>query len=690
MRKAYSAGRVTGGHTEPESDDEETSSGPNNLLEAVAAGQVAVVRRLIAAGASIESRDKYKSTLLHLAASKGHTEIISLLLQKRADIHARDGFESTPLHRAAQNGQIAAAQLLLRAGADVNELDKGGRTPLQNAASDGNVRMIQLLLQSGAYVDSTDSAGLTPLQMAYRKQEAARILLQNGANVAARGKDGKTVIHRAISQDGQDVVRTLLQNGANVNERDGEGKTPLHYAAELYEAGPMLQFLQKMGADVNARTSAGFTILHSAALHNNSSTVSQVMKLGVDVNAVDNDGYTALMAAARKSDSTLGFLVGSVPLLTCIFVVTGDEDTTKLLIKLGANINAQSSDLGSALHVAAYKGRARVLRILIDKGAYVNARCGEYGYAIQAGAFKGNSSVVRNLVNKGANINAPGGKYLNAIQAAVAGGSKAKKVLDWLRGWEAGTETIEEKDKVEGSGRTKFTIRGQKLDEDDGSDESGGEEEEEAVEQGDNWWKPPAEEPNSLEVLPEFSNLRVSPLAGNYGHNAQANTGATRSTPNATRQYQNTMGDSSNRAGFSTYNSDPSTTQPGYRNFPQYTNPVPVVQPLYNESDHNTVSCDICDTSFPKSDAHYHCIICNDGDFDICQQCKDIGHQCPSYHQLYERRLGVEVEQGHVEGGWEDDEEGFDEIICDNCDKNFPKHHAQYVFFEHLYLMNLN
>lgn len=32
MRKAYKAGRVTGGHIEPDSDDEETITRPNALL----------------------------------------------------------------------------------------------------------------------------------------------------------------------------------------------------------------------------------------------------------------------------------------------------------------------------------------------------------------------------------------------------------------------------------------------------------------------------------------------------------------------------------------------------------------------------------------------------------------------------------------------------------------------------------
>jgi ankyrin repeat protein len=33
------------------------------------------------------------------------------------------------------------------------------------------------------------------------------------------------------------------------------------------------------------------------------------------------------------------------------------------------------------------------------------------------------------------------------------------------------------------------------------------------------------------------------------------------------------------------------------------------------------IICDICISSIPNVDIHYHCGICSDGDFDICQEC---------------------------------------------------------------------
>ncbi|EGX95880.1 ZZ type zinc finger domain protein [Cordyceps militaris CM01] len=50
------------------------------------------------------------------------------------------------------------------------------------------------------------------------------------------------------------------------------------------------------------------------------------------------------------------------------------------------------------------------------------------------------------------------------------------------------------------------------------------------------------------------------------------------------------------------------------------------------------VCCNICDRSIP--DAHYHCSTCDDGDFDLCQSCIDLGITCQSdNHWLIKRSI---------------------------------------------------
>ena len=56
-----------------------------------------------------------------------------------------------------------------------------------------------------------------------------------------------------------------------------------------------------------------------------------------------------------------------------------------------------------------------MVRLLLDLGADVNAQDGDYGNALQAAVSGGNEAVVRLLVDQGANVNAQGGEYGNAL-----------------------------------------------------------------------------------------------------------------------------------------------------------------------------------------------------------------------------------------------------------------------------------
>jgi ankyrin repeat protein len=59
---------------------------------------------------------------------------------------------------------------------------------------------------------------------------------------------------------------------------------------------------------------------------------------------------------------------------------------------------------------------------------------------------------------------------------------------------------------------------------------------------------------------------------------------------------------------------------------------------LVNPNSH--LFCDNCDARIPDSDPHYHCSICDDDDFDICQKCVDEGIWCHGdSHRLVKRLI---------------------------------------------------
>ena len=102
------------------------------LLKAAAKGRLAVVEYLIGQEADVDQRvgffyshgryipNSYGETALHLAASGGHSAVVKVLLAAGATVGIMDYYDWTPLHRAALGGHLAIVQYLISYGADAN------------------------------------------------------------------------------------------------------------------------------------------------------------------------------------------------------------------------------------------------------------------------------------------------------------------------------------------------------------------------------------------------------------------------------------------------------------------------------------------------------------------------------------------------------------------------------------------
>jgi ankyrin repeat protein len=120
-----------------------------------------IVELLLKHGADVNKADKYYGTTpLHWAASplikaknKKDDKIIAELLLNagaKASINQRNKWGQTPLHVAAPSGNKEIVKLLLDAGADVNAVDNNGKTPLRLAAEGGRKDVAELLREHGA------------------------------------------------------------------------------------------------------------------------------------------------------------------------------------------------------------------------------------------------------------------------------------------------------------------------------------------------------------------------------------------------------------------------------------------------------------------------------------------------------------------------------------------------------------
>lgn len=108
--------------------------GRTPLHHATIRGDVAEVRRLLAAGVNVNAQDRNGWSALHQAAQEGHVEVVQLLLDKGADVGAKTSENYTPLHWAAIMRHQEVVRLLLAAGADPHAKDSRGITPWKVAS----------------------------------------------------------------------------------------------------------------------------------------------------------------------------------------------------------------------------------------------------------------------------------------------------------------------------------------------------------------------------------------------------------------------------------------------------------------------------------------------------------------------------------------------------------------------------
>jgi uncharacterized protein len=404
---------------------------------------------LLRAGARADTPNNYGITPLALASGNGNAAIIDQLLKAGADPNRVVRTAETPLMLAARAGRAEAVKALLNGGAKIDARETwNGQTALMWAAAAGHGVVVHALIERGADIHARSNAGTTPLLFAVRRGDlaAVRALLAAGADAKERRPDGATALLAAVINGHADLVDLLLDKGADPNveggsteltvqgvrarpmeltyrkltnnERDSEGVTrgnifgrPLHAAVHVANWHISDQFiavhldrlrvitsLLDHGADVNGRISmeeprwsgaryrrhlAGATAFLLAAKSADVEVMRLLLAHGADPMIGTEERITPLMAAAGIAWASNQDRASEAQVLEAV----------KLLVDLGADVNAVS-DLGeTAMHAAAYRGANSVVQYLFDKGATLDvvARDGRTPLIIADGVEYGNS-----------------------------------------------------------------------------------------------------------------------------------------------------------------------------------------------------------------------------------------------------------------------------------------------------------
>jgi ankyrin repeat protein len=405
------------------------------LADAVEHNDSEAIRVLLDKKAEVNASQADGMTALHWAAQHDDLKTAKLLIAAGADVKAANRYGVTPLTLTCTNGNTAIVETLLDAGADPNTLLPGGETALMTASRTGRLGPVEALLKRGAEVNARERKGQTALMWAAAEGHAEVVdaLLEAGADYRSALPSGFTALFFAVREGRTDTTIRLIQAGADVNapmspEKSGDSNheptTPLILAVENGHFDLAVALL-KAGADANRRP-AGFTALHAltwvrkpirgdgnppprgSGRSNSLEMVRTLTSHGADVNLqLENGtsdrgrftttGSTAFLLAARASDVPLMKLLlelgadaaipnadNSTPLLAAAGVgalgdgdeAAGTEDeaaaAVRVLLDLGAAVNAVDDNDETAMHGAAYQSRSKLVPLLAERGADIN------------------------------------------------------------------------------------------------------------------------------------------------------------------------------------------------------------------------------------------------------------------------------------------------------------------------------
>lgn len=363
-------------------------------------GQRKVMKLLLARRVNSQIANQDGATGLQIAVGTESDEAtVPLLVKNKVDVNVRNiKTGNTALHLAVECRRPRIILFLLDRGATIDMTNEDGLTPLQLAAKTNNCEAISLLLQRCAKVEARSLSGFTALQLAVHEGHwvAFDLLLIGGSNINAWSKHGETLLHeQAKKPTGIPIAFKLLEQGANIEARNSQGNTPLQVAA-LEGNKDMVMFLFSRGAKLDVETAKGESLLHITPPVDEDylEILSLCLHYELDVNAVSSQGWTplhqvvyigtgALDLSYDKTEDYVRFLVGQgadinaraasataeTPLHLAAMAVVPRASLITLLVSLGAEINALTTDGKSALHLAAERGRESIFRVLLEEGA---------------------------------------------------------------------------------------------------------------------------------------------------------------------------------------------------------------------------------------------------------------------------------------------------------------------------------
>jgi len=322
--------------------------------------------------------------LIHIAAANNQMQVVKRLLQLGQAVDETSWSGTTPLMEAARSGQHDMAMFLISQGARKYKMNDDNVTLLHYAAEGNLVELMDQLIAEGMKPDVADDRGDTPLFYALRGDalDALKRLIEHGANPYAFDNHDWSILDiSTFKKEPTKTDRWVQRYFKEHPAPDGVASRAQLYRQKLGKLAKEIRRRIKAGESLDVEDNKGHSLLHQAVVVKDLASVTLLLEHGFDSNVTHPKDGTPLHIAADRGATQIAALLlkhGARTDLRDYLGATPLHDATldicKMLLDVGADVDALSNEQATPLHWACTLGKAKIARLLVERGANVRIR----------------------------------------------------------------------------------------------------------------------------------------------------------------------------------------------------------------------------------------------------------------------------------------------------------------------------